>query len=240
MKVFKDIRDFLIFEVAVTNKCRFFRDANIEEFLDAISETAVSRTESIKAGTVLWRAQLGVQPVGDDYRWRPFEKKRMMPRTDLATEGRANPVGIPVLYCATEPDTALAEVRPNLASTLSLAKLITQRDLVVVDCSKNISEKSLFDILNGEDLPTPSELEPIIWNQINEAFTKPVDRTDDEARYASTQVIAELFKRKGYGGIKYQSGYGPSGHNLALFDIKCASVDEVYVRGVKSIEIKFS
>src|SRR3546814_9987253 len=46
--------------------------------------------------------------------------ERMRPLADRATEGRANPKGIPMLYLCSSKDAAMSEVRPWLGSMVSL------------------------------------------------------------------------------------------------------------------------
>ncbi len=63
----------------------------------------------------------------------PHNPTRMKPIPGQASEGRANPKGIPYLYLATHRDTALAEVRPWIRSLFSVAQFKIVRDLVVVN-----------------------------------------------------------------------------------------------------------
>jgi hypothetical protein len=134
----------------------------------------------------------------------------MKPRADRASEGRTNPKGIPVLHVATDQYTALVEVRPWLGSYVSIAQFHLKRDVRVIDCSQ------------GSAGPSAEEVERSVWSDINQAFAAPVDRQDDVADYAPTQVIAELFRRERYGGVKYRSALSKRGHNIALFDLKVA------------------
>src|SRR4029079_425586 len=71
---------------------------------------------------------------------RAFAKSRMMPFTDKAKEGRVNPKGVPCLYCATDPDTAMAEMRAWNDSYLSVARLRVKDDLRCIDCSKEMDK----------------------------------------------------------------------------------------------------
>jgi hypothetical protein len=127
----------------VRSEFRYIRPADIDDFLRTVLATAREREIEIESGTVFWRAQLG-------HNWRvsssspdldvcvpcPHPPERMKPLTDCAHEGRANPKGIPILYLATERDTAMLEVRPWLGSSISIVRFKAQRDLRVVDCSQ--------------------------------------------------------------------------------------------------------
>jgi RES domain len=148
----------------------------------------------------------------------------MKPRADRAFEGRASPKGIPVLYLATERDAAMLEVRPWLGSSVSIARLEAKRDLRVIDCSQGSAGAPLWPKYLAAE-PPPAERERSVWTDIDLGFAEPVDRSDDVADYAPTQIIAELFKREGYDGIKYRSALSDTAHNIALFDITAAELD---------------
>ena len=76
-----------------------------------------------------------------------------------------------------------------------------------------------------ETEPALSERERSVWTDIDLGFAEPVDRRDDVADYAPTQIIAELFKLNSYDGVKYRSALSNTGHNVALFDIEAAVPD---------------
>ncbi|MFL6450471.1 MAG: RES domain-containing protein [Bryobacteraceae bacterium] len=58
---------------------------------------------------------------------------------------------------------------------------------------------------------------------MSQAFSTPVTRDGSLADYAPTQILAELFKLKGYDGIRHKSLLNEGkGTNLALFDIDSA------------------
>ena len=78
-----------------------------------------------------------------------------------------------------------------------------------------------------------------VWTQIDRAFSKPTTSADDAADYVPTQVIAELFKSEGYGGIAYRSAFGEDGYNIVLFDTDDANLTSCGLFEVKSLEFSF-
>ncbi|WP_424666568.1 hypothetical protein [Candidatus Binatus sp.] len=62
--------------------------------------------------------------------------------------------------------------------------------------------------------------------------------TDDSADYAPTQIMAELFKTKGFDGVGYRRSLGP-GHNVALFDITAAKQRSCFLLEAKKVTYKF-
>jgi len=198
-------------------------------------------SELFALGPYLWRAQLGRD-------WRsicedgqhihdepvPHRPERMKPYADRATEGRANPKGIPCLYVATERDTALAEVRPWIGSEISVGQFITRRDLKVINCAIDSSVDSIYFF----EEPSEDEREQAVWGEINRAFSKPVALSDDTADYVPTQILAELFKMNGLDGIIYRSSLG-SGHNIALFHLNAAELVNCNLFCLRAIKFEF-
>jgi hypothetical protein len=161
----------------------------------------------------------------------------MKPLADRAKEGRASPVGIPVLYLATERDTALSEMRPGRATIMTVAEFTLVRDCRLVDCSVGSLGASIWPRYSTE--PPPPVREQSVWTDIDLAFALPVNLADDVADYAPTQIVAELFKQHGYDGIKYRSSVG-GGHNIALFDLAAADPDPASLRLFQPEKIEFT
>jgi RES domain-containing protein len=242
---FKYGYDYQRFATRVARAYRYRTNAEAEDFLTAFLATAASRISIINRGTRVWRAQLGAPepteralPDGSVIVEFPaYDRDRMKPPARWATEGRVNPKGIPVLYVATTAETAMSEVRPSLASQISLAEMEVCRDVRLVDCSVNLGRS--FFTYAGAQVP-PNEREGVVWHSIDDAFRKPVDLSDRSADYAPTQFLAECLRIEGYDGIQYQSGYGAGGNNVALFNPDDASVLSVALMRVQSIHLTFA
>lgn len=248
ISVMSEFKSWLSYDRFVENAMRRFRyhlDPQDREFLAAVAETAQSRIVAVSAGSVLWRAQKsdlvenvtfnmhneqdeeddfadGANPENEPLLIEvpckvPFPSERMKPQRDVALEGRVNAKGIPCLYAADDPNTAMAELRPSKDQTLSLARLHVNRELRLVNCCQEMKQPRF-------DRPmTAAENEEVVWSLIAFGFSVPVERKDDSAEYAPTQMIGELFRRNGFDGIKFRSGLG-KGSNFALFDLDAAHV----------------
>ena len=240
MREFKSYQSYKNFSESVSREWRYARSSEQEEFLATLLETSESRKEIIPESTILWRAQIG-------HDWRsvnvddeqseetcPYSPERMKPLTYQASEGRANPKGIPVFYLATHLKTAVAEVRPWVGALVSVGQLKLARPLTVVDFSKE--ERRL--ILYGSE-PDAPERERAVWRDMNYAFSRPVTQNDFVADYAPTQIIAELFRQHGYDGIGYKSSLG-NGSNLALFDFNVAEVINCTLFQVEAVDFTVS
>jgi len=139
---FPSWRSFWIFQQSVRSELRYVRTAASETFLQTVLETCRERVGNLKAGSHFWRAQLG-------HDWRltgpeeaeieipcAYSASRMKPLSGRASDGRANPRGIPSLYVATTKETAMSEVRPWVGSYVSVGQLRMLQDLKVVDCTR--------------------------------------------------------------------------------------------------------
>jgi hypothetical protein len=234
------------FAGSVKSNLRFVRSKTASSFLDEILASCTGRRVTIPQKKLFWRARLGCESEevidGDDgdlrvghMEDRPYSPSGMKPIPNWQSEGRANPRGIPCLYLATTRDTALAEVRPWIGATISVAQLRIMRDLTLIDCSKHHAKDSLLEIIGDKARPR----EDGIWIAIDRAFATPVSRDDESKEYIATQIIAELFKSTGYDGIVYKSLLSEDGFNLALFNLNDAEVVNSALFKADSISFDF-
>ncbi len=240
-KQFKSWWDFHTFCSSVRHKSRFVHDRAVGNFLSTLHETSKDRHRRVSAGKYVWRAQLGNAVrvlTQDDIEYDdpvPYAAGRMKPLPYSAHEGRVNPKGIPCLYVANDKETAMSEVRPTMASTISVAQLRLNRDLTLIDFSIGHADKGTPLFL---DEPEPEERAKAIWMQVDRAFSQPVVSDFATAEYVPTQVISEFFKKKGFDGVVYKSQLGP-GFNIALFDLNSAEVANCALHSVRTISLEF-
>jgi len=172
----------------------------------------------------------------------PLNEKGMRPLEKEATEGRANTKGQPAFYCASDRKTAISEVRPWFNSFVSLAEFSFSRDLTVVDCTKNFRGTSFvfkeLDHLIHKTTPTAEEKEAMVWHKIDEAFSRPVTRSDKEWEYLPTQILSEHFRKHSFDGILYRSAFH-EGANLVVFDTMLPLFQQSYLAHINNIDIDF-
>lgn len=238
---FKSWTSYMQFSQSVKNKSRYVLDSDSQNFLKGIKDTCASRVEVIEPNSSLWRAQMGHKTVPfidndievDDM-FVPYPESRMRPLKGSATEGRANPKGIPCLYVASDKETAMSEIRPWLGSTVSVAKFSNRNKLRVIDFSKHHNGTLPFFFVEPDDA---KKIEAV-WTHIDKAFSEPVTNSDQKSDYAPTQIIAELIKSLGYDGIAFKSSLC-TGLNLALFDLDCVDFKGSNLFKVNSINFSF-
>jgi hypothetical protein len=241
MPDFPSWRSYQEFARRVRRENRYFRDIALDKFCKTVIGTSAKRKKRIKRLAVLYRSQVGeyegpLRPGDFDNEDQPFAllPPRMMPLRNRAIERRANPKGIPYLYLATDKATAVAESRAGCSESISVGTFQLTRDLLVVDCSLQNDESSAFYFKE----PSPRKRNSAVWRDIDRAFSQPLNRSDDAADYAPTQILAELFKQSGFDGILFRSSLG-TGHNVVLFDLTAAELTGCCLYEITKIKLEF-
>lgn len=239
MSAFASGNAYLEFVATVSSRRRWIMDAKGESFLSAVRATAEKRVQTINAGHGFYRAQLGcdLEQRDDGSEWEhPWPPARMIPNPKfIKSSGRANPAGFAYLYLATNHATALAETRPWLNESVTLAIFGLKKSARLVVCQAQ-PEDILHRYLQKEHSPT--EIEQYVWNDIGHAFARPVDRDDHQSAYIPTQIIAEAFKAEGFDGLAYRSSLS-QGVNVVLFDPNSAELTHRFAYTLKRVRYDF-
>jgi len=192
-------------------------------------------------GETFWRAQLGdhdiVGVLGDNGEVdhdliRPHKPDRMTPSSKHVGNGRANPVGIAYWYAATDPKTAMEEMRPWKGAVLTVAELHATRNLELIDCGNTQPTVAPYSTA-----PEP-EKEKFVWYSIGEAFSRPVAPTAINVDYVPTQMLAEAFRMAGFDGIRYKSHLG-DGMNVVVFQLSDFVIRKREVWKAKTVRYEF-
>jgi hypothetical protein len=131
-------------------------------------------------------------------------------------------------------ETALAEMRPWLQESLTVAIFETQRDINIVICKAG-GEDSWGRLAQK---PSSRKLDEYVWNDISKAFARPVNREDQDRYYLPTQILAEAFKAEGFDGIAYRSSL-ERGTNVVLFDRVVKQIGRGSVYTLKKVRYDF-
>ena len=204
-------------KISVKEKSRFF--TNMDELAQYNYLTA---GKSLHVGQKLYRSR--ITPVGQ----KKIKCDKMgCPPKELATAGRANPIGIPYLYLSDSAKTTYFEVRAVYLDKLSVGTFRIERELELVDF---IYDVNLFLAYNdGTTSLKEIVIKKKIIDAISEDLSKPLRRYDSELEYVPTQLICEYCKRiVGADGISFESSLHKGGRNYVLFDdssAKCVRVD---------------
>ena len=167
----------------------------------------------------------------------PLSVTRMVPDPMyIKRGGRANPSGFAYLYLATDERTALAEMRPWVGESLTLAIFEIQKDINIVVCQAGPED---LGVRLFEESHSPEKIDQYVWNDISRAFGRPVNREDQESAYLPTQILAETFRAEGFDGLAYRSGL-ERGTNVVLFDHRIANLTHRFVYALQKVRYDFA
>ena len=186
MKLFKDQHAYRNFVFEILHKSRYVSSPWVKKFLNSFMTMVRQNEARIKKDSLLYRSQAdhSYRPFTDEsgngigQELHPCESERMKPLINKAKEGRLNPTGIPYLYLNTDLKTAIAESRPRIGEYVSLGSFATQRDLRLVHFTQTRTSNIIYF-----DKAPKEEVDRIVWEEINEAFSTPVIKDNATADY---------------------------------------------------------
>jgi hypothetical protein len=165
----------------------------------------------------------------------PAEMGAPPPR--LASHGRANPAGIPYLYVASTPDTAISEVRPHRGDLVSVAEIELEPGLTIVDLRHPRKSVSPFMLTDSQAVAKMCE-DVQFLERLGEELTRPILPKSAAYDYIPSQYLCEFAKNCGFDGVMYRSSVD-GGVNLAVFDPSKSKVQSVSVQSVSRVTVQF-
>lgn len=158
--------------------------------LKAIHEK--DESDEIKKGTVLFRGRTRKK---SESRLTP--EKMWEPPYGIASHGRYNLTGLPVLYCLDEISGIPIEVPYGSEEELDVATLVLEDNLKVFDMEKIFCGFNAFSRVDYEKIESSSKIKKIYW---------------------LTNFIKDCCHEIGYRGIKYAGvNYAAQHNNYAFF-----------------------
>ncbi len=118
---------------------------------------------------------------------------------------------------------------------MTLATFEVQSDLKIVVCEPERNRP--IEWFYRDDLST-EELDKAVWDDIGHAFSRPVNRDEEEIEYLSTQILAEAFKAEGFDGVAYRSSL-ERGLNVVLFNVRDVKLTRRFVYSLKKVRYDF-
>lgn len=166
-----------------------------------------------------------------------FAADRMgAPPAKKATHGRANPAGIPYLYIASCPTTAIAEVRPHTGELVSVASVEVPQRARIVDLATPRRTVSPFVLADSQQI---SLLRSDIGflEHLGSELSQPVLPQEATVSYIPTQYLCELIKHRGFDGVRYSSAVG-TGFNIALFSQEACVISDGTTHRVTEVSVE--
>lgn len=169
-----------------------------------------------------------------------YKKDEMgSPPLGMATQGRANPDGISVLYVGSSEETILKEVRATTFDYVTIGTFYPKKELEVVNLS-GLAKMSPFIFTNEVDIKK-YYVNRLVFQDMVKDFARPLRRSDSPREYLSTQYISEFIKSEGYQGVRYDSTLNQGGWNLAVFDqelLECKNVQTYEITEIAYSKVK--
>lgn len=157
----------------------------------------------------------------------PYKEVGPPPRAK-ARAGRMSAEGVVALYCATEADTAIAELRPAIGQIAAVIELQFARPLRLLDFVR--LERALddgWDAFLDPNFRTARETRRFL-RKLHTLISQPIV-PGNEAEYLVTQTMAEYLAHvhpSKFDGIVFRSAQHAKGTNVVLFADRNA-VDDV-------------
>lgn len=170
------------------------------EVLKRLDEINTNPEINLHIGTSLYRSRI-ITDVNKTNKKIGFygydDKDSFVPPPKLTRDMRANDRYIPYLYCAKDPYNAIIEVRPRIGAKVSIATIITNENIRLLDFTMQKRPGKM------------SEAKQNLFSDLSKLYAKPVTDEDDTLDYIPTQFIAEYAKNLGYDGTAFSSSLTP-------------------------------
>jgi hypothetical protein len=157
------------------------------------------------------------------------------PPKERASNGRANPAGIPYLYLGSSPETATSEIRPHTGEVAYVADFTLPESLKAVDLRNPRKMVSPF-LLGDASAIRQLRADMPLLERLGEELTRPVLPSRAAIDYIPSQYLCEFIKKCGYDGVVYRSSVN-DGYNLALFDPTKANGGSVSCFKIKHVSV---
>lgn len=203
------------------------------DFVGTAIDYLASHPHELSPATVLYRARKHF--LGQECAYTPLEM--CAPPVHLQKGGRCSPPGIPCLYLASDPETAISEVRPWKSAHVSVAAFKLAETGVKLADLRSIAQRSDFPTVANKS--RKKENQRILGQAaailvLEASFARP-GHEETDLDYVPTQFVSGVLKAAGFEGLIYSSLMKVSGHNVALFDPEVATVQSVDVYEVEDV-----
>lgn len=164
------------------------------------------------------------------------EREMGPPPAEASSGGRVNPAGIPYFYVASSRKTAIAEIRPDVGSRVTVAEFGALTGAV---CDLRAPKDAISPLLldDAERIRTLADVIAFL-EVFAEEISRPVLPRKAAVDYVPLQYVCEFLKALGFAGIVFNSSVSSGGVNAVLFDVDHA-IRADRVMDLKIHKIKF-
>jgi len=203
------------------NENYFLLENEVKDILEKYSDIASCELQTTDS---LYRARIGYKDKKKnydfgfemEYHYDPYVGDDISaPPPNSTSNGRVNRAGVSFLYCATDKNTAISEVRPHPGDIVSLGKFSLKKEARVFD----LSDSKFLDFYSTDE--KLDQYKPL--NTLGVFLNRTVPPSE-RIFYSISQLVSDCIRQLGFDGVLFNSSVG-MGKNIVLFDKNI--VDEV-------------
>lgn len=216
---------------SLLNKNRFFPPKEFDDLIKLIRPIVGHSAFITKKNLEYFRARICPS----------FDAKSLFTSSEMGAppkekvfDGRSNPAGIPHLYIASSPETAVSEIRPHPSDYVAVSKVSVNDKLKLGNFYNPRAWVSPFLFESPEEVSHAS----VTLNFMEDIFSNPVLPQKGILRYLPTQYLSEAMKNEGYDGIVYKSSVS-QGYNLTIFNPANATISNPSFYHIKEVSYKY-
>ncbi|MGV8899089.1 MAG: RES family NAD+ phosphorylase [Burkholderiaceae bacterium] len=217
-KLFKEIRSSAFLRIEASESIA----ESLKQHLNVAAQFCTSGWDSNHS--ILYRARK------NNYgQWKQFARSEMgPPAAHMASAGRAQLAGVAVLYVADTAQTAIAEVRPEVAEYVTTAtfRIKPEKRLKVLDLTRFSNDVYSLSSIERSSL----------INLARYAFSAPI-HPDNPKKYYAHAYFVQMVRDLRYDGIGYESAVHQNGRCFAFFDADNFRCTRTSLHQVKSVSI---
>jgi len=228
------------FKKELTHKNRFFPKENIYSQVFSHSSNNVESNSFVE---LIGKLKIERDANDEFFRARISDialtnEKMGMPPKELASAGRANPIGISYLYLAENIETCVKEVRPNNGEQVYVSKLIAKRELSLIDLTNPKQKVSLLKYEENEIELVLKHLN--LLELFSSELSKPITPKMSHLEYIPTQFMCEYLKTVGnFDGLIFTSSFG-KGNNIVLFNADAMEIEQPIVHQIQAVDVHYT
>ena len=210
------------FKKSIIEDNRYFVE---EEIIDVFRKVISNKTRQIKKGDIFYRGRIHTSNQKNRYR----KNKMYAPPKNIKTHGRFNSFGMNYLYLASDIETVIAELRPDIGAKVTVGIFKAKEKFNYVDLTEE------YVVSDTSNLPSLILL-------LGGLFTLPVSDNDKYIEYIPMQYFAELAKKLDMKAVKYFSSLFQQNihkYNLGVFDETIFECIDTKVIEIQEIKYKF-
>ena len=216
-----------------------FSDVEARKYWDVAQRKDVTVIRELPEGSELFRARACDSNEEIKNALKDPLKNIGPPSPAHASANRMSVDGVAVFYGALEPETCLAELRPNIGGEAAVITVRTTKALRLLDFMK-IKDSGRALSYFQPDFDEQAE-KNIFLRQLGSLISRPV-RPGREADYLITQTMAEYLAHvypKPFDGLLYKSAQKKGGTNIVLFPRPKGDADNAFSIAYVADSIKF-